>query len=405
MRAFTLITMVLLAFAGGAEGAGAPACDLKAQDVRLAGDGCARAWFDANLRINEFQTVGTAESYKLQPSKEMMSLIKMGGSDDDALALDYDEPSVAAQLAAGARSLEFDVAYDPKGGLFKYPAGASMAGELVADSYVAAMTPPGFKVIHILDIDFNSSCVTLAACLKTVADWSRANPDHLPLVIALRSNDERTPMPGATRPVKFDAAAFDALDAEIRAVFKPEEMITPDMVQGSYPTLREAVAAAGWPKLGAARGKVLFLLDDDKAKVAIYRGARNALEGRAMFVATDDKSPAAAFITIENPAKDAAAITADVKAGLIVHTFADADTREARKNDTLRRDWAFASGAQMISTDFPVANKRIGKYEVRVPGNHVAQCDVQLSPGRCGGLDVESGAPDAAQHGLTGHSP
>ena len=403
MRAFTLITMVLLSFVGGAEGASAPACDLKAQDVRLAGPGCVRAWFDANLRINEFQTVGTAESYKLQPSKEMMSLIKMG-SDADAQALDYDEPPIAAQLAAGARSLEFDVAYDPKGGLFKYPAGASMAGELVADSYVAAMTTPGFKVIHILDIDFNSSCVTLAVCLKAVAGWSRANPDHLPVIIALRSNDERTPMPGATRPLKFDAGAFDALDAEIRSVFKPEEMIAPDTVQGNYPSLREAVLAGNWPKLGPSRGKVLFLLDDDKQKVAIYRGARRSLEGRAMFVATDEKSPAAGFITIENPATSAAAITADVKAGLIVHTFADADTREARKNDTLRRDWAFASGAQMISTDFVVANKRIGKYEVRVPNGHVAQCDVQLSPQRCGGLDVEPGAPDAAQHSVAGHS-
>ena len=199
-------------------------------------------------------------------------------------------------------------------------------------------------------------------------------------------------MPGATKPYKFDAAAFDALDAEVRAAFKPEEMITPQMVQGSYPSLREAVTAGNWPKLGAARGKVLFLLDDSKEKVALYRGARTGLEGRAMFVATDDKSPAAAFTTIDNPAKNSNDIIARVKAGLIVHTFADADTREARKNDMLRRDWAFASGAQMISTDFFIANKRIGKYQVRVPGGHIAQCNVQLSPGRCGGLDLEAAA-------------
>src|SRR5665213_2287496 len=111
LRAFTLITMALLVFVARAQGASAPACDLTAKDVRLAGPGCLRAWFDANLRINEIQTVGTAESYKLQPSKEMMSLIKMG-SDAGAQALDYDEPSISAQLAAGARSLEFDVAYD-----------------------------------------------------------------------------------------------------------------------------------------------------------------------------------------------------------------------------------------------------------------------------------------------------
>ena len=115
-----------------------------------------------------------------------------------------------------------------------------------------------------------------------------------------------------------------------------------------------------------------------------------------MFVATDDKSPAAAFTTIDNPARNSNDIIARVKAGLSVHTYADADTREARKNDTLRRDWAFASGAQVISTDFLVANKRIGKYQVRVPQGHIAQCNVQLSPARCGGLDLEAGGAAGA---------
>jgi hypothetical protein len=363
---------------------------LKASDVSLAGPGCARAWIDANIRINEIQTVGTAESYKLKPSGRMLSLIKMGSA-RDAQALDYGEPTIAQQLNVGARSLAFDVAYDPKGGMFKYPAGASMAGDLVAEGYIAAMAIPGFKVIHILDIDFNSSCVTLVACLQSIASWSRAHSDHLPIFIAIRSNDGRTPMPGATRPIKFDGAIFNALDAEIRTVFKAGEIITPDLVQGSYPKLREAVAAHNWPKIGASRGKVLFVLDDNPQKVAIYLGARRSLEGRVMFVNTDEKSPAAAFVTVENPIKDAAAIIAHVRAGLMVHTFADADTREARASNVLRRDRAFASGAQLISTDFLVADKQISKYEVRIANNRVAQCDVQIAPQRCASVDAESG--------------
>ena len=366
------------------------ACDLNAADANLAGADCARAWFDANLRINEIQTVGTAESYKLRPSDSMLSLIKMGSS-DDAKALDFGQPAIVDQLKMGARSLEFDIAYDPKGGLYKIPAGASMAGELVGDDYIAAMSTPGFKVIHILDIDFNSSCVTLASCLKSVASWSRANTDHLPIIIALKSNDDRTPMPGATRPAKFDSIVFDALDAEIRQIFKADELITPDAVQGGHATLREAVLARNWPKIGAARGKILFLLDDTLQKTAIYRGSRHSLEGRAMFVSTDDKSPAAAFVTVENPIKQAASITADVKAGFMIHTFADADTKEARSGSTLRRDWAVASGAQIVSTDFLVPDKRIGKYAVHLPKDHIGQCDVQLSPQHCVGRDIETG--------------
>jgi hypothetical protein len=368
----------------------APVCDLKAVSVGQVGPGCTRAWFDANLHINQIQLVGTAESYKQRPSASMLGLIRMGSA-EDARELDFAEPPIAAQLNMGARSLEFDVANDPKGGLYARPAGAMMAMELVSDQYIHDMSQPGFKVIHILDIDFNSSCMTLVNCLQAVAGWSRAHPDHVPIVIGIRTNDDKTPMPGATHPQKFDAAAFDALDATILSVFHPNEVITPDKVQGNYPSLRDAVLAQGWPTLGATRGKVMFLLDDAKEKVILYRVNRHVLEKRVMFVATDMNSPAAGFVTIEDPSKVPGAISQAVRAGFMVHTFADADTKEARAGNTARRDKAFASGAQVISTDFLSVDPAIGKYQVRVPGGHVAQCGPQFGPERCGGLDVETG--------------
>jgi hypothetical protein len=376
---------------------GDSACDLHARAAARAGMGCARAWFDANIRLNDIQLVGTAESYKLRPSAAMLGLIRMGSA-EDAKALDFAEPPITEQLDLGARSLEFDVAYDPKGGLYSHPAGAPMAMELVSDQYIHDMAQPGFKVIHILDIDFNSSCVTLVNCLEAVARWSRAHPDHLPIVVALRTNDDKTPMPGATHPQMFDAAAFDALDGAITKVFRLDEIITPDKVQDGSPSLREAVQTRGWPSLGASRGKVLFLLDDSKEKVGLYRGARASLEKRVMFISTDEKSPAAAFITVEDPSKAPGMITGAVKAGFMVHTYADADTKEARANDPARRDKAFASGAQIISTDFFLADPRIGKYQVRLAKGHAGQCDVLFLSERCGGLDVETGR-DSGQGG------
>lgn len=394
MRFWTSVLGILLILpasiaAQGAPGAGS-ACDLHARAAGQAGPGCARAWFDANLRLNQIQLVGTAESYKLRPSAAMLGLIRMGSA-DDAKALDFTEPPIADQLNLGARSLEFDVAYDPKGGLYAHPAGAMMAMELVSDNYIRDMARPGFKVIHILDIDFNSSCMTLANCLDVVVRWSRTHPAHLPIVIALRTNDDKTPMPGATHPQKFDAAAFDALDAAIRSVFRWDELITPDAVQGDAPSLRDAVRTRGWPSLAASRGKVLFLLEDSKEKTALYRGARRSLERRVMFISTDENSPAAAFVTVEDPVKAAGAITDAVKAGFMVHTYADADTKEARANNPARRDKAFASGAQVISSDFLLADPAIGKYQVRLPKGHAGQCDLLLSPERCDGLDVETG--------------
>lgn len=112
------------------------------------------------LKLNQIQLVGTAESYKLAPAAEMLSLIRMGGK-KDAQALDFSQPPIAAQLDAGARALSFDIVYDPEGGLFRNPAGASMADELLDKEYVTAMSQPGFKVIHVPDVDFKSSCLML----------------------------------------------------------------------------------------------------------------------------------------------------------------------------------------------------------------------------------------------------
>jgi hypothetical protein len=96
--------------------------------------------------------------------------------------------------------------------------------------------------------------------------------------------------------LKFDAAAFDALYAEIRAVLAPSDIVTPDEVQGSYPTLRDAVLKHGWPTLGAARGKFILALDEDGEKIALYRGNRKSLEGSVMFVNAPEDSPAAAYL-------------------------------------------------------------------------------------------------------------
>jgi len=359
------------------------ACDLAAPDAAHAGDAqCAHPWLDANLRLNQLQFVGTADSYKLAPSSQMLSLISMGGK-KDAEALNFGEPALAQQLDAGARALEFDIAYDPKGGLFKNPAGASMSGELLDPAYVAAMSQPGFKVIHVLDIDFRSNCLTLKDCLTEVVTWSRTHPDHLPILIALHTNDSKTPMPGATRPMPFDADAFAQLDREISSLFTPEELITPDEVKGAYPTLREAVRAGAWPSLTQARGKVIFLLDDSPQKAALYAGPNQALEGRPLFVATDENSPLASFICIDDPVKDGLRISSDVAQGFIVKTRADEDTREAREGDIARREAAFSSGAQFVVTDFLLPDKSIGAYQVRMADP--VQCDAKLASTLCAG--------------------
>ncbi|OYX04016.1 MAG: hypothetical protein B7Z12_08060 [Caulobacter vibrioides] len=349
---------------------------------------CVRQRIDA-LPMTDLMVVGTHNSYKLAvPPEEMAVMVAARGP--AALGIDYSHRPLTEQLSAGARQLEIDVVADPQGGLFAKPLTALGKGAALTPEFVAVMAKPGFKTLHMTDVDFRSSCLTFVACLREVRAWSDAHRDHAPILIMLNAKEGAASMPGGVTPLPFTEALFDALDAEIRAVFGDDRLITPDQVQGKAKTLRDGVLAGGWPKLAAARGKVFFALDEGPEKVAIYRGQRASLEGRAMFVNTDEASPAAAYLTLNDPIAQKDRIAAAVKAGFIVRTRADADTRAARVNDTRQRDAALTSGAQYVSTDYMWADPRFaGGYTVRLPGDKVAVCNPVRQPAGCGGRDLE----------------
>jgi hypothetical protein len=331
---------------------------------------------DAPVRINDLMVLGTHNSYKLAMPPERMAQLR-AADPDSADALDYAHRPLVEQLDTGARQLELDIWYDPKGGLY-------------ADgSTDPTMQRPGFKVQHMAGFDSRSSCASLVQCLTIIHAWSDAHPGHVPILLMFNTNDNGRFIKGEP----YDGAAYDALDAEVRSVLSSSKLIVPDDVQGRYPTLREAVLANNWPTLEASRGKFLFALDESPAKVALYRGKRTSLEGRVFFVNTDETSPAAAYLTLNEPARDADRIARAVKANFLVRTRADANTREARANDTAPRDAAFRSGAQYISTDYLWPDPRFaGGYRVTMPGGAVALCNPVRRPQGCGAPTIESAA-------------
>ena len=342
-------------------------CDLEAPS---GAPGCTRTAVDA-LKMNALQAVGSHNSYKMAIApKEMANLRR--SSPKAADTLDYGHDPLTQQLDDGARQLEIDFVYDPDGGRYMTPLGRKMAPDTTPYD-LGAMARPGMKVIHVPDIDYRVVCQPFVACLREVRAWSKAHPDHVPILIIFNLKQDQIKVPGAVPLLPFDAKAMDAVDAEIRSVFKDADLITPDRVQGKHKTLRAAVLAGGWPTLKGARGKVMFAMDESPAVIELYRGGRKSLEGRATFVNTDEASPAAAYLTLNEPVDLQARIQAAVKAGFIVRTRADADTWEARRNDTKPRDAAFASGAQYVSTDYMHPDKRFSDYQARLPGGGVAR--------------------------------
>ena len=74
---------------------------------------------------------------------------------------------------------------------------------------------------------------------------------------------------------------------------------------------------------------------------------------------------------LNNPFSDFERIQEYVRRGFLVRTRAVGDTKQARKNDTAQRDRAMESGAQFISTDYPVPDERWSEYSVRWPDKQV----------------------------------
>ena len=322
---------------------------------------------DSQLHINQIQVIGSHNSYHagIAPNEMKIWLAK---NPDAFKGLDYQHQPLTQQLDSGVRQIELDIYADSQGGKYAHPNGPHMveAAGLPPDPPFDpdhVMDKPGFKVMHMQDIDYRSNCEPFTACLKEVRQWSHAHPRHIPVFILVETKEGK-PRPGVqmTVPEPFTESTFDALDAEIRSVFPASELITPDDVRGHYETLNQAVLAGNWPALAHARGKVIFLMDQ-RPVGPIYLTGHPSLRGRVLFTNAEPGEPDAAFIERnDGPAAD---ITALVKKGYLIRTRTDADTKEARTNDTARRDQMFATGAQILSTDYPV------NEPARWPGNFV----------------------------------
>lgn len=324
----------------------------------------------AGLKMTDIQAVGTHNSYKVAIPPQELAMIR-ARSEDSARSLDYSHMPLTQQLDLGMRQLEIDVLYDPEGGRYATPLLPRMSGQ----PYNAkGMEGPGYKVLHIPDVDVRSHCATLVQCLETIRAWSDAHPRHVPILIMMNAKDGGPNMPGGVEALDYDGKAFDALDAEIRSVFGPDHLITPDAVRGGHKTLREGVLAGGWPSLEAARGKVFFALDESPKKVGVYMRGHASLEGLPVFVNSVDEGAAhAAYFTMNDPVKQFDRIRAAVRAGFIVRTRADDSTTEARTNDLSRFEKALASGAHYISTDYPTPRGEWSPYQVRLPDDHAAR--------------------------------
>ncbi|SIQ35791.1 phosphatidylinositol-specific phospholipase C1-like protein [Maribacter ulvicola] len=305
------------------------------------------------VALNHIQVIGSHNSYKIAIEKPLFDYL-FRVDEEKLKSLEYTHISLEEQLNLGLRNLELDVFYDPKGGHFSKPKGLeivrSLGQEPLGYDEELKLNQPGLKMFHIQDIDFRSHALLFTDGLKALRNWSDQNPNHTPIIILINTKDQEVPQ--TRKPLAFDKNAFNALDNEIRSVFKADQIITPDNVRGNFETLEEAVLTKGWPSLKKVKGKFLFVLDENEAKINTYLEGDETQKERVLFVNSKEGNANAAFRIVNDPVKDFDYIKELVKKGYMVRTRADAATKEARTNSYDKFEKAKATGAQVISTDY-----------------------------------------------------
>ena len=248
------------------------------------------------VRLNGIQVIGSHNSYHLAPPKAVLGVI--GKFHDGAVeAWDYSHPPLAKQLDAGVRQFELDIYADTKGGTFATPLAwklANLSGaKLPVFDSTGELAKPGFKVLHVPDIDCWSNSPTLDGALAEMVKWSAEHPGHLPVMVLVECKDSPHP-PLPTKPEAFTRERLLELDAAILKAVPREKLLLPDDVRGGEKTLREAVLKKGWPELGKVRGKFLFALDNEGEIRDRYLTDNESLEGRVLFVSAPDAGHVAA---------------------------------------------------------------------------------------------------------------
>jgi Phosphoinositide phospholipase C, Ca2+-dependent len=335
--------------------------------------------------------IGTHNSYhrELSPAEQAAHDAIYGGAPVYSRLLAYSHASLPNQLGRqGARGLELDLYPDPAGGLYANPLLRQRlaAGPLMDPEW----SRPGIKVLHTHDIDYNSTCVRLVGCLRLVRRWSRAKPAHVPLLVLLelKGTDAVARAAGGVAVPPWDRAALNGLDREIRSVFRPDELITPDDVRRPGLTMRQSVLRHGWPLMRRARGRVIFLMDNDPGAISTaYRRGRPNLEGRVLFTNARPSARDAAFVKANEPRRRGLArIRRLVRAGFLVRTRSDVPLETVLSGDRTQLRAALGSGAQLVSTDFPevgMSARYDSNYVATLPSGGPARCNPVIRPPGC----------------------
>lgn len=314
-------------------------------------DGDLSAALDGGVRFNALSVIATHNSYQTHSVSAWVRACRQISRVRPDLIPDgtgtLDQEPLTAQLNCGIRSFELDVEAARRFG------------------------KTHFYCMHSPVIDMTTSCYDLALALEELRLWSAYNPQHLPITVILEPKLKFVPMGGLRF---FNADYADALDDFLRAHLGDRLLTPADMLRG-YADFAAMRQADDWLPVREMLGKILVLFhydwSDDGQIINAYMDADPTFRTQAMFpLHVDPSLPNACFLAFNEPESVLGADRMLRDGRFIVRTRTDAHPFYS----DARRDAAFASTAQILSTDYPPRTDAApDSFAVVFPGGKTAR--------------------------------
>lgn len=287
------------------------------------------AELEAGIKFNEMSFLATHNSYQTSAIDETKKIYRnLSELTFDAISSktgDFWSETLTQQLNCGFRSFEMDIeTFDRDGEI-------------------------SFTCMHSPYIEMATSCYDFSLALKEIALWSDNNPNHLPVTIIIEVKSLFIPL----EDMKFFNIDYaHVLDGVLRESLG-EKLFTPADMLRDYSSFGEMRAADDWCKVKDMLGKVVVLLHEGNITEE-YIEIDPSIRTQAMFPMLryeDIDRDCASFILCNDPEE-----LLEVEEEVIAENKIMVRTRTDKFTDVTqeRREQALASGAHIVSTDYPV---------------------------------------------------
>ena len=171
------------------------------------------------VRINQAQVIGTHNSYHLRTHDSLLSPIAKQGRNSRGGWITAIVPCRSNCPGLASARLNWTALPIPRAVCMPSPEAPSWrppsaCRQCPNHDPEHRLRAPGFKVMHVQDIDYFSTVLTLVEGLQQVRTWSEQHPRHFPIFIYLELKEDQY-LPMLTRPLPFGERELEALEAEI----------------------------------------------------------------------------------------------------------------------------------------------------------------------------------------------